>query len=110
MKNRSYLNSDMITWECDYPHSDSSWPNGPESVAQYLEAATSDAVDRITHLNAIRIYQFDPFRHTSKEEATVGALRAKAADVDMTLRSSERLRERITTDEIVTIQSGLRIR
>ncbi len=27
--NRRYLNMDNITWECDYPHSDSTWPQAP---------------------------------------------------------------------------------
>ena len=26
IENRHHLNIDNITWECDYPHSDSTWP------------------------------------------------------------------------------------
>ena len=30
--NRDRLNIDNITWECDYPHSDSTWPHAPERL------------------------------------------------------------------------------
>ena len=29
VENRHHLNLDNITWECDYPHSDSTWPQAP---------------------------------------------------------------------------------
>ncbi len=34
----------------------------------------------MTHENAMRIYRFDPFRHRTKEQSTVGALRAETPD------------------------------
>ena len=34
----------------------------------------------MTHENAMRIYQFDPFAHRPKEQSTVGALRALVTD------------------------------
>jgi hypothetical protein len=37
----------------------------------------------MTYENAMRHYRFDPFAKTPKEECTVGALRARAADVDV---------------------------
>jgi hypothetical protein len=40
-------------------------------------------VDAITHRNAMRHFRYDPFRHIPREEATVGALRAKAKHVDV---------------------------
>ena len=27
---------DMITWECDYPHSDSTWPQSPETLVKQM--------------------------------------------------------------------------
>ena len=30
---REYLNMDHVMWECDYPHSDSTWPFSPEKLA-----------------------------------------------------------------------------
>jgi predicted TIM-barrel fold metal-dependent hydrolase len=104
IKNRDKLNLDLLTWECDYPHSDSSWPYAPETVMAELQGATDDEFDKITHRNAMRIFAFDPFAHIPREQATVGALRAQATDVDLTFRSSERLKKSGT--EIVSIASA----
>jgi predicted TIM-barrel fold metal-dependent hydrolase len=90
---RDKLNPDMITWECDYPHSDSTWPESPETLAASLEGVPDAEIDRITHGNALRIFSFDAFAHVPKDLATVGALRAQAADVDLGYRSSERLKK-----------------
>ena len=27
LRNLDFINVDKVTWECDYPHSDSTWPN-----------------------------------------------------------------------------------
>ncbi len=67
-----------MTWECDYPHSDSSWPHSPESVAKQLEGMTDDEINKMTHENAMRIYHYDPFAHRPKDRSTVAALRAEA--------------------------------
>jgi tryptophan-rich sensory protein len=84
--NRAYLNLDMITWECDYPHSDSVWPNAPERVMEYMGGLPDSDINKITHENAMRWYKFDPFQHVPKEQATVGALRAAAADHDVSIK------------------------
>ncbi len=31
VESRAHLNMDAVCWECDYPHSDSTWPQSPES-------------------------------------------------------------------------------
>ena len=87
MEIRHHLNLDHIHWECDYPHSDSTWPSAPEEVMAYISELPDDEINRITHLNAMHNYSFDPFAHISREECTVGALRAQATDVDTTLVS-----------------------
>ena len=101
IESRHRLNLDMVTWECDYPHSDATWPRSPEVLAGYLTDVPDDDVDRITHSNALRLYSFDMFTHLPKNELTVGALRAQATDVDLGFRSSERLRK--TGTEAVTV-------
>jgi predicted TIM-barrel fold metal-dependent hydrolase len=93
IESRSELNVDMITWECDYPHSDSTWPHAPETVGTYLDDVPDDEVAKITHRNAMRIFSFDPFAHVPPERATVAALRAWATDVDLGYRSSARLKK-----------------
>ncbi len=76
-----------ITWECDYPHSDCTWPTSPELAAKQLEGLPDHVINAITHENAMRLYNYDPFAHIPREQCTVGALRAQAADVDTTPRS-----------------------
>ncbi len=75
---RHGIGVDRITWECDYPHSDSTWPHSPESVTKQLDGVKDADIDKITHANAMRIFKYDPFAHRPREKATVGALRAEA--------------------------------
>ena len=51
-------------------------------------------INKITCENACRFYGWDPFAHTPKSEATVGALRAVARDVDVTRMSKDEWRRR----------------
>jgi predicted TIM-barrel fold metal-dependent hydrolase len=90
------MGEETVSWECDYPHSDSTWPKSPEDLMGELEAAgISDAlIHKITWENACRFYNFDPFKHTPKERATVGALRALATDVDTSETPKATYRER----------------
>ena len=44
-----------------------------------------DEVHKITHENAMRWYSFDPFAHVPRDQATVGARRAKAAGHDVSI-------------------------
>ena len=64
------------------------WPMSPETVMKSLVATElpDDEIDMVTWGNACRWYQFDPFEHRTREECTVGALRAQALDVDTTPR------------------------
>ena len=76
-----------MSWELDYPHADSAWPNAPEELALVLAEASAAEVAKITHENAMRWYSFDPFVHRTREQSTVGALRAEAAGHDVSIRS-----------------------
>ncbi|MCU1644403.1 MAG: putative amidohydrolase [Nocardia sp.] len=98
LKLRHDIGIDNIAWECDYPHSDSLWPDAPEFVLQELQAAdASDAdIDKITWQNACRFLNFDPFAHLPKDQATVGGLRAIARDVDVSTRSRKEYAELYT--------------
>ena len=88
LKNRDAIGIDHICWECDYPHSDSTWPRSPEILLGSLAGLSRAEVDAITHLNAIRDFHYDPFAHRPREQCTVGALRAGATDVDVSPHSS----------------------
>lgn len=95
LKMRHDIGIDNIAWECDYPHSDSIWPNAPEFVLEELQAAgASDAdINKITWENACRFLNWDAFAHIPKEQATVGALREQAKDVDTSTTSRKEYAE-----------------
>jgi predicted TIM-barrel fold metal-dependent hydrolase len=82
------LDLDMVTWECDYPHSDSNWPLSPEVFAESAGDLTDDEIDKITHLNAMRHFQYDPFAVLGgRDNCTVGALRKQVEGHDVSIRS-----------------------
>jgi len=83
LKNLEYMNADMVCWECDYPHSDTVWPNCPEYLWASVNGMPREVVDKVTHANAMREYSYDPFSSLGRENCTVGALRAKATHVNV---------------------------
>ena len=96
LKLREEIGLDVIAWECDYPHTDTTWPTSPEFIADEFARAgcSDDEIHKITWANASRFFGWDPFAHTPKERATVGALRARATDVDTTRMSRDEWRKR----------------
>jgi hypothetical protein len=52
---------------------------------KYLAEVPDEDIDKITHLNAMRHFSYDPFAFRPREQCTVGALRAEAGDVDVRL-------------------------
>ncbi|HYF44621.1 MAG TPA: amidohydrolase family protein, partial [Acidimicrobiales bacterium] len=90
VKLRHEIGIDNIAWECDYPHSDSSWPEAPEELAAVAADVPDDELAKISYENACRWYSFDPFAHRAKEDCTVGALRAEAGDHDVSIRSFDK--------------------
>ena len=77
---RDRVGIDTICWEADYPHSDSTWPTSPEYLMKSLDGVSDGDIDKITHLNAMRHFRFDPFSVHQREDCTVGALRRRAAE------------------------------
>ena len=87
---RQQIGLENIAWECDYPHSDSSWPTAPEELAPVSAGVPDHELSMITYENACRWYSFEPFAHRSKEQSTVAALRAEAADHDVSIRAFDK--------------------
>lgn len=83
LQNVGAMNVDHITYECDYPHSDTLWPEAPERLWESIRHLDKQTIDKITHLNAIREFSFDPIALLGRENCTVGALRAQATHVDI---------------------------
>ncbi|MGE0385968.1 MAG: amidohydrolase family protein [Gammaproteobacteria bacterium] len=84
VKARHDIGVETLTWEADYPHADSTWPDSPERLWRSLKDLPDEEIHAITHRNALRFFRFDPFRHIAAKDATVGALRAAAGAVDTT--------------------------
>ena len=83
LNNLDAVGVDKVTWECDYPHSDCTWPLSA-NVFHEQSAHLSDAtINTITHLNAMREFSYDPFAILGRENCTVGALKAQATHVSI---------------------------
>jgi predicted TIM-barrel fold metal-dependent hydrolase len=90
LQNIRFIGEDNIAYECDYPHSDTLWPEVPERLWPTINHLTDAQIDKITHGNAMKWFRFDPFEHYARADLTVGALRekARAANVDTAPKSS----------------------
>jgi predicted TIM-barrel fold metal-dependent hydrolase len=90
LKNLVNVGEDMVAYECDYPHSDSLWPESSETLWAAVKDLTDEQIDKVTFKNAARFFRFDLFGHHQRQELTVGALQALAAadKVDVTPLSS----------------------
>ena len=93
---RDLIGVDILAWECDYPHTDTNWPESPEMLWKEFQVAkaTDAEVHKITWENTLRFFDWDPFTHLPKEQSTVGALRALATDVDTHRMSRAEWRKR----------------
>jgi predicted TIM-barrel fold metal-dependent hydrolase len=87
MASREYLAVDKVCWECDYPHSDSTWPTAPETFLKQMDGVSREDIDRISHLNAMKHFSYDPFSVIPRDQATVGALRSRAVGHDVSVQS-----------------------
>jgi predicted TIM-barrel fold metal-dependent hydrolase len=76
---RHQIGIDNISWECDYPHSDSSWPKSAQELELVTAGVSDEDINKMTYENAMRWYSYDPFATRSRERSTVGALKAEVA-------------------------------
>jgi predicted TIM-barrel fold metal-dependent hydrolase len=83
------IGADRVCVEIDYPHSDAMWPDAPEIITEHFAATDlrDDEIDLVTHGNAMRFFQYDPFAKLSRDDCTVAALRARAAGHDVTIQA-----------------------
>lgn len=88
LANIDAIGEDSIAYECDYPHSDTLWPEAPEHLHRSITHLSETAINKVTHENAMRWFQFDPFTPMGgKQNCTVGKLREAAKHVDTTPKS-----------------------
>ncbi|PPJ33516.1 hypothetical protein C5E45_03825 [Nocardia nova] len=65
VKSRYETGVDNITWECDYPHSDSFWPKSRARAEEVFADVPDDEVHKMVELNTRRIYNFPEAGYTA---------------------------------------------
>lgn len=83
LDNLEYIGEDMVTWECDYPHSDCTWPDSADVLWEDVVGLSKETIDKITHINTMREFSYDPFSVFDRKDCTVGALKARATHVSI---------------------------
>lgn len=58
VRNRHEIGVDRLTWECDYPHSDSNWPKSRQYAVEMFADVPDDEVQRIVEWNARDLFRF----------------------------------------------------
>lgn len=88
LENLDKIGEDNVAYECDYPHSDTVWPESADRLFETLSDVSDTAVEKITHGNALRLFNFDAFGLMGgRDNCTVGALRKAAGHVDTAPKS-----------------------
>ncbi|CAN7543220.1 amidohydrolase family protein [Phenylobacterium sp. LjRoot219] len=89
LRNIDLIGEDRVCYEVDYPHSDTPWPHAPEILWKSIQQLSDAQIDKVTHLNAMKLFNYDPFKHHSRADLSVAGLRAQAATkgVDTSIRS-----------------------
>lgn len=58
VKNRYDIGIGNITWECDYPHSDSFWPRSRQRAVEVFADVPDEEVHQMVEFNTRRLYNF----------------------------------------------------
>jgi predicted TIM-barrel fold metal-dependent hydrolase len=86
--NYQSVGENIIAYECDYPHSDCTWPNVAEELWGNVKDLSDRMIDKITHQNVFDFFEVDPVAEVGgRQNANVAALRALAKHVDTAERS-----------------------
>jgi predicted TIM-barrel fold metal-dependent hydrolase len=88
LANLSHIGADNVCYECDYPHSDSVWPESATRLLDSVKHLPDADIAKITHGNALRLFNFDAFgKMGGRDNCTAVALRALATHVDTAPKS-----------------------
>ena len=68
LQNLDAVNEDLVAYECDYPHSDTLWPDVPEHLWKSIKHLTDEQINKVTHANAMRWFNFDMFSHLDRDD------------------------------------------
>jgi predicted TIM-barrel fold metal-dependent hydrolase len=88
LANLDQIGADNVCYECDYPHSDSVWPESAQRLLESVSHLPDETIAKITHGNALRLFNFDAFgKMGGRENCTAVALRNLATHVDTAPKS-----------------------
>lgn len=88
LANLNAIGEDNVCYECDYPHSDTVWPESADYLLESVKHLPDRAIAKITHENALALFKFDAYGPMGgQEKCTAGALRARATGVNTSLKS-----------------------
>lgn len=99
---RHKIGVETITWECDYPHSDTTWPRAPEILWESMKNVPEKEVHAMTWENAAREFRYKFTKDLPKEKSTVGELRKLSPNVNTTPMSGMGGQAAAGKGEIVT--------
>lgn len=88
LDNLDAIGENMVAYECDYPHSDTVWPESGERLLDTVKHLPDAVIDKVCHQNALKFLNFDAFgKMGGRDKCTVGALRKLAEHVDTSPQS-----------------------
>jgi predicted TIM-barrel fold metal-dependent hydrolase len=58
---RDRIGIDRITFETDYPHSDSTWPESRDVARRLLKGLDQESITKILRTNAIDLFELQGF-------------------------------------------------
>jgi predicted TIM-barrel fold metal-dependent hydrolase len=59
LKSLDDIGVDTVTYESDYPHSDSTWPDTRALAEEHMKELSADVIEKIVRTNAIRMLDLD---------------------------------------------------
>jgi predicted TIM-barrel fold metal-dependent hydrolase len=59
LKSLEAIGVDRVTYESDYPHSDSTWPNTRQIAEEQMQGLDDDTITKIVRGNAIKMLGLD---------------------------------------------------
>ena len=59
LKNIDAVGEDNVTFETDYPHSDSTWPHTKKVAEEIMKDLTQEQVNKVCRLNAIKMLHLE---------------------------------------------------
>jgi hypothetical protein len=61
LANLAAIGEDNVTFETDFPHSDSTWPNTKQVAQESMRHLTQAQVDKVCRANAIRMLDLERY-------------------------------------------------